>query len=223
MKTDSNGKLAMSTSEEIAWPQKGKRLFLEGGDYHEFSHFGWGGVGGQLVGYMDGYKAAADALVDRAIESRDISILDTFVFPIFFLYRQYLELVMKYAYLSYSGETKEVKTQTLRNVNHDLVRIWTEIKPMLLRAASEAEAEDVEIVEDYIKQFHAADQSSFTFRYPITKELNPVLTKETRISLPNLKERMEELANFFDGATAQLDAISEIEAEMFTDYFPLIA
>jgi hypothetical protein len=43
--------------------------------------------------YATGYKSAADVLVDNALTSR--SNLDIHVFPIVFLYRQYLELRLK--------------------------------------------------------------------------------------------------------------------------------
>lgn len=39
---------------------------------------------------MEGYKEAADNLIEYATNSNNIKILDTLVFPICFLYRQYL-------------------------------------------------------------------------------------------------------------------------------------
>ncbi len=212
----------MSITNEFAWPQKGKQLFIDSGSDYEFSHFGWGDPQTQFVGYMDGYKAAADKLIADAITSRAIDILDTFIFPICFLYRQYLELVMKYIYLHFSEVDNNEKANTLKETSHDLAKMWIKIKPLLLEDASPSEMEDVEIVETYIQQFHNIDKSSFTFRYPIGKNLEKVLPSQRRINLPILKEGMDELSGFFEGCIGKLDAMSEIKAEVFQEYLSLI-
>ncbi|NGQ96598.1 hypothetical protein G3578_15655 [Brevibacillus sp. SYP-B805] len=62
------------------WPNKGEKLFKEGGNYYEYSHIGWGDLSTQFYGYMIGYKQAADQLVDYSIASQDIRTLDTFFF-----------------------------------------------------------------------------------------------------------------------------------------------
>jgi hypothetical protein len=202
----------------LPWPKKGSKLFVDGGEYHEFSHFGWGSVDTQFYGYMEGYKKSADELIDLAVNSGDIKTLDTYIFPICFLYRQYLELAMKYIFIKYSGWDKDKKISAIKDVNHNLLRIWNKIKPIILEETTKEEKEDIEAVEDYISQFNIFDKSSFTFRYPITKELDGVLTKERRINLINLKERMDELYCFFDGCTGKLDEISEYKAEMLSEY-----
>ncbi len=49
-------------------------------------------------GYIEGYKTAADYLVDLHFE-------DTMVFPAVFCYRQYVELVLKNIYRKYESKT----------------------------------------------------------------------------------------------------------------------
>lgn len=208
---------------ELPWPKKGKKLFIEGGNYHEFSHFGWGDVETQFFGYMEGYKCAADELIDNAINSGDIKTLDTFIFPICFLYRQYIELAMKYIFLYYSGFKRNEKTSAIKDVSHDLLKIWRKIKPLVLEETSNEEKEDIEAVEGYILQFDKFDKSSFTFRYPINKDLQGVLSKEMRINLVNLKECIDELHSFFGGCTGKLDAIAEFKAEILSEYFENIS
>lgn len=202
----------------LPWLKKGNRLFVDGGGYFECSHFGWGSVDTQFYGYMEGYKKSADELIDLAIESVDIKTLDTFIFPVCFLYRQYMELAMKYIYLKYSGSNKEKKISVIKDVNHSLLKIWNKVKPIILEESGKKEKEDIKIVDDYINQFDLFDKSSFTFRYPITKELDGILTGERRMNLVNLKERMNELYCFFDGCTGKLEEISEYKAEMLSEY-----
>lgn len=180
-------------------PKKDEKLFKDGGNYYEFAHFGWGSTETEFYGYMKGYKESADLLVNSSVASRDISMLDTSVFPILFLYRQYLELAMKSIFLRFSEDNLGDKEDTIKKSSHNLMSIWNKVKPILEPLGSE-DKEMLVTVEEYIKEFHQFDKSSFTFRYPITKELDRVLTSEKRINLINLRDRIEELYNFFSGA-----------------------
>jgi hypothetical protein len=201
------------------WPQKGGKLFSESGDYYEFAHFGWGDVASEFSGYTEGYKKAADSLIERVLSLRDISKLDTFVFPILFLYRQYLELELKWIVLRFSECSLDEKKDVLRNVGHNLMGIWHQAKPLMLEEAEAQEQADVETVEDYIKQFHDFDETSFSFRYPITKNLEEILTREHRLNLSVLMERMEELYSFFSGVSGKLESIRDFKQEM-ESYMP---
>lgn len=208
----------MSLDNELAWPQKGNKLFIDGVNKYEFAHFGWEHTETQFWEYREGYKTAGDELINFAIKSKNIKILDTFIFPVCFLYRQYLELVMKYIYLYFSDANKEEKIKTLKDTSHNLYEIWYKIKPLLQEAANERDKEAIEVVEDYINQFSAFDKSSVTFRYPVTKKLDGVLTGVQSINLPNLKDRMNELCNFFEGCIGKLSEIKKFKAEMLREY-----
>ena len=39
--------------DEFPLPTSGGRLFVDGGNYHEFSHFGWANIETEFYGYMD--------------------------------------------------------------------------------------------------------------------------------------------------------------------------
>ncbi|AMA72761.1 hypothetical protein ACKE5C_11180 [Aneurinibacillus thermoaerophilus] len=204
------------------WPKEGQKLF-KSGSYYQIAHFGWGGQDSQFHGYIRGYKEAADNLVDLAIKSENIAVLDTYVFPIVFLYRQFLELSMKEIYLNYSEHSTEDKVKTIDKAGHNLLRIWNEIKPLIQEGCnSNDDDKTIKVVEDYINQFHAFDKTSFTFRYPITKKLAPTLDKEYRIDLLNLKQRIDELGHFFSGVDGQLDANKENKYEQQKEFMEII-
>lgn len=190
---------------EFPWPKRGQQLFVEGGNYSEFSHIGWGDRVTQLSAYTSGYKEAADALVNLAVSKADIATLDTVLFPVCFLYRQYLELVMKAIYLKCSPDSSEQKKAVLKKVGHCLPSTWARVKSLLRQDASPPELADLDVVEDYIDQFHRIDSSSFTFRYPFDKALQPMLPKEQRVNIVALKQRMDELEAFFGGAEGKMD------------------
>lgn len=46
------------------------------------------------------------------------------------------------------------------------------------------------MIEIYIKQFNEWDKSSFTFRYPINKELDILFNDAKYLDLINLREKM---------------------------------
>ncbi|MEK3720581.1 hypothetical protein [Paenibacillus sp. FSL H8-0034] len=187
----------------IEYPKKGAKLFQGTSNYYEFAHFGWG-IKSSFYGFIKGYKGVSDRAVDFAVKSKDIAILDTHVFPIIFNYRQFLELSLKALYLDYSSDPTEVKKEKFKDFNHNLMTVWNAIEPMLLEVCG-SNKEMVKHAKGYVEQFHKQDKSSFSFRYPITKQLEPIHKKEERFDLVNLKNRMEELDNYFGGADGALD------------------
>lgn len=179
---------------DYKFPEKGKRIFVEEGDYYEIAHIQAWDRGIQFWGYIRGYKYSADLIVKNALESKDIGILDTCVYPVIFLYRQYIELMVKYIYIEYS--TKEVNS--INDVGHDIKEIWKRDKEIVLNRVNGFVEEVLDAIGDYIDQFHIKDQNSFNFRFPITKNLNLIQKEEQRINLKYLLECMNELQNGFE-------------------------
>jgi hypothetical protein len=106
------------------------------------------------------------------------------------------------------------KKVAIDRISHDLLSAWMKTKEILMHYASPSEKKDIAIAEDYIKQFHLLDRSSFTFRYPITKNLNHVIGEQKRIDLPNLRDRMAELTAFFDGCEGMLSQMAELNSKL---------
>lgn len=204
--------------ENTPWPNEYKGLFVQGGDYYEFAHFGWGDIWQQFCGYCMGYKESADRLVEDALVSRDISRLDTVVFPAFFLYRQFIELSLKQTILEFSRGNYTEKITTLKKLNHDLEAIWKEFVKVLPETRNESERLSLQVVEKYISEFSALDKTSFSFRYPVTKELTLIFGEEQRINLRHVKERMAELEAFFSGTSAYMDDLRACELEMRAEF-----
>lgn len=207
--------------EKMKWnlqPQKGKRLVRETDECYHFAHFAQGNIETQFYGYMQGYKETADTLITHAVNSKNIRILDTFVFPICFLYRQYVELAMKNIFLQYSGVDKEAKIKVIKKVSHNLIEIWKIIKPILIQETTEEEKKDIEVVEDYIKQFNEFDKSSFIFCYLTNKELDLSFNEAQYLDLINLRERMNEVYNFFEGYDVKLNTLRDFKYEMMSYY-----
>lgn len=186
--------------EKIAWPNQYEKLFIDGGNYYEFSHIAWGNLETQIAGYRMGYKAAADNLIEDALSSKDISKLDTFVFPAIFLYRHYIELTLKDLIITLADLNREEKIQMLKKYSHNLDVLWKDFVKVSLDITGEANDVALNTVGKYVQEFHCIDKGSVSFRYPFTKELELIFGNEKRINLRHLKERMEEIEMFFVGA-----------------------
>ena len=169
--------------------------------------------------FAEGYKSSADLLVKNALESKNIKILDTFIFPIMFLYRQYLELELKWIIIRFLEENACTKKKILKDISHNLIKAWRIAKPIMLEYTEKKEKDDVKIVEEYINQFHRMDKGSFSFRYPIMKNLDRIFNKEKKVNLKIILLRMNELYHFFDGVEGKLESIRDYKLEM-CNYLP---
>lgn len=209
----------MSNEDRMPWPKYGMKLFIDHGEYHECSHFGWGCTETQFYGYIHGYQLSADELIDRLSERNDLGYLDTIIYPVMFLYRQFIELSLKQIYFYYSREDAKDKIKRIQRTSHDLIAIWKEVKIVLIEASDcRDDKESIETVENYIMQFSEIDNSSFRFRYPVNKQFEQTVEKQQKINLSNLKSRMTELGNFFDAATSKLAHMREYEADAMEYY-----
>ena len=69
------------------------KVFKESGYMEQPAHFGWQDKDEALFGLREGYKESADRLLEIVLENgNNIKILDTFIFPIMFLYRHSIEI-----------------------------------------------------------------------------------------------------------------------------------
>ena len=197
--------------DELVWIEDGDIIFKEGSNQGTYSYYGWqDNLGLAFYGYIEGYKNSADVLVDKALEEGKhgrIDVLDTFIYPITFLYRQFMELCLKSIYLQYSEQIFEEKKKYITTVGHNLKRSWDFVKPLIIKhSETEEDRNYANIAEQYIIQMDEFDSTSFDFRYPIDKKVD--LTHKTweYIDLPNLKEKMERFYNYYIGVDGQISA-----------------
>ena len=125
--------------------------------------------------YIEGYKNAADHLVDCAVESYPAGMA---VYPIVFLYRQYIELQLKdMLQMLYKYHTLPCRIP----ITHDLIQIWHKVRHLVERIdKSFWGIEHYDHIEARIREFALIDKGSFSFRYPLDAEGN--------LSLGNINE-----------------------------------
>jgi len=186
--------------ENIGFPQKGQKLFISEFTYGETAQIGWSKDSeAQFFGYVSGYKEVADDVIRCALAKENVGILDRYVYPIVFLYRQFLELALKDIYLAYTDDSEGEQAKTIYKCSHDLKKIWEKVKPLI------GDCPHIPAVEDYIFEFAEFDSGSYSFRYPIDNKLNIVHDKLKRINLKNLAIRINELALYLECVSSELE------------------
>lgn len=212
----------MVNDSSIPWPQKGDKLFVAGTDWYHNACLNF--VSDSFTLYIKGYKEAADKLVTFVMEDR--SHLDFIVFPIIFLYRQFLELNLKY--LAREGNRLldvAPKSKTGFSGGHDLPFLWKECKAILLQIGSQypelqISKDDLNVVGQLLTEFSQIDPGSDSSRYPVDRDNNPSIPHLDIINVRHLAEVMQKLATFFDAISSAISVYLDLKQDMERDYMP---
>lgn len=125
------------------------------------------------------------------------------VYPIIFLFRQYIELITKALYLhfeikeDYNGQEINIFTK------HSLKKIWPGLKKKLEELTKENYDELGDIVpwlDETINWFSYVDDNSFCFRFPSDHKLNLYHTDDENYDLNNIKflvTQFDDLIHYF--------------------------
>ena len=184
-------------NEEIRWPKQGDVPFVRADDPYENANIAEDGFS-RLVLMMGGYKLAADTMVERAsAESVDRDLL---VFPIIFNYRQFLELSLKYLLAMY-GPTVGVEANWS---THDLAALWSEFRVVLENYGTVDPDKTDPIVGSIVLEFAKIDPGSYSYRYPVDRQGNPVPLMYNELHLETLADVMEAVDAYFTGCDGYL-------------------
>lgn len=200
-----------------SFPDLKSRLFISEGNPKECSHFAWGDIEYQFDRYIYGYKESADLTISLALQSGENENLDTSIFPACFMYRQYLELSLKDIYLSNSPDSKEEKVKAIKDCQHNLRKIWSRVRNLIVATYPKENPDALNAAESYVFQFSDEDVNSFSYRYPISKDL-ALVRSEKVINLKNLADRMDELSEFLSSVSAGMAVKRDIESDMNSYY-----
>jgi hypothetical protein len=161
-----------------------------------------------------GYKLAADELVSYVLTTT--SHQDSLVFPICFLYRQYLELRLKE--VIQSGR-KLLDEPGNFPQHHDISKLWQIVVPILKKAfKDEAEPFDYSAAEHVVTEFSRLDPGSFAFRYPTDKAGAKSLDGIRHINLRRLADYIEAFSESLEAVSAGIGMYNEYKYEMESYY-----
>jgi len=149
--------------------------------------------------HITGYKEAGDLLLQNCLEGGRQNVL---VYPIFFLYRHYIELQLKEIIINgrlYLEERKRFPR------GHNINRLWEECRRVVQEIDTSVEPNPPEQLTresntvydslgNDINVLGQLDPSSATFRYPTDVDGNPITIDFAAIhlrQLPGLIERID--------------------------------
>ena len=165
--------------------------------------------------FADGYKLAADMLVDQ-IEGNARE--DCLIAPVLFLYRHWIEIKLKELIVSLNVFSV---TEITRPNHHNLYQLWSTVKSNLHCLRDSGSQDDRFILLDArIKELHNLDPDGYRFRYPVDTRSQTTDLPES-LGVKNLKNTMDKISNAFGLIDGGIDAESEgraldaeLEAEM---------
>lgn len=172
--------------------------------------------------YAQGYKRAGDILVQYVIDNNWDQ--DFLVYPIVFLYRQYLELRLKELILVSSRLLdQEVRIPK----EHNLLSLWKKARPNIEDVWPDSQTEGhLDALEDRLKELCDIDSGSYAFRYPEDVKGARALTGMLYINLKQLRDVIQGISNVLDGSStgigeylnAKHEMMAEYQAEMHCEY-----
>ena len=199
-------------TEENPWLRKGDSLFKSDTDWWHNACLNYQGI--DINAYAVGYKQAADFLVLHVSQVKRYQ--DTLVYPIAFLYRQYLELRLKQ--LMRSGSMLLDISLSSKKLHHGIFQYWKQCRSILANIWPEEKADDFDAIEECVAEFGRIDPSSTGFRYPTSKDGSRSLKGLTHINLRNLAEVMNRIATLLDGASTGIDQLIQDKCEIESWY-----
>jgi hypothetical protein len=174
--------------------------------------------------YTEGYRRGARLLVEYVVDrARD---QDYLVYPVIFLYRHHIELALKNIIMQalYLLGRKLSSTEKTHLEQHRLDLLWADLKPILKGLCETArwkplDSEDVEGIDNHIRQLSELDPDSYRFRYTHSKKGDPSLPPEVKqINLRHFAELIEHLVDYLGGMDTALYSLLDFKAEMEAEY-----
>ncbi|QCX33278.1 hypothetical protein FDN13_05930 [Caloramator sp. E03] len=142
----------------------------------------------------------------------DLKILDTYIFPILFLYRHSIEISLKSIYLRFYGQLPEkIKSKS----GHELNSLWEKVKEILNITKSEDfikqiqgyktkiikfSTEDIDIneIDEFINEIDSIDANGDVFRYLMNNKGKLYFSKNNYVDYDNLQSTFNKFYDIFD-------------------------
>ncbi len=148
----------------MEWLREGDRLFQNDNNTSTLNAC-LGYTAASLSSVAEKYKEAADALANSAAKGN--VILDRAILPIAFLYRQYLELLIKD--IIYTTRRIENEGNNYPR-HHNLKNLWAEAMRLFKKHYGQETPKELDYMQPIIDDLHTRDPKAVYFRYPPDKD-----------------------------------------------------
>jgi len=164
------------------------------------------------------WNAAKTLLQNDSLDRRPIASFDASV--IVYLYRHALELFLKEILIGRGGELIHPRPspETVLNAGHSLTKLLPDVRRIFVHCGWDKTfgSEAAVTFDDFtaiVEEFEKADPSSFSFRYPVKKDLTGALDGHFTFSIRHFASTMDEVLNTLSGACYGLEEIADNQAE----------
>ena len=178
-----------------------KKVFVETSNQTTKAYFGWQDKSKALWGLKEGYKNSADELVNIALlkgAEGDILTLDTYIFPVLFLFRHSIELSLKMIYHRIYGQIIQ---------GHELDKLWSKVYQSLIQDFNIDKRPvvgiDFQELKEIFDELQNVDRKSDVWRYLIDNNETLFFSDDKHIDYVNLRdvlgdvyEKLDYLYNF---------------------------
>jgi hypothetical protein len=162
-------------------------------------------------GYIYGYKKAADILSKRI--STDHSEVDYLVYPIIFLYRHHIELLLKNLLkLNIQLHNSEETVPT----NHNIKDLWPRVKGYYRKINKRKNESKINYINNIINELCQIDPESMSFRYNEDKKGNLPNESLRSIDIKVFSQVIGKVSDTLETFEYQLNA--EIESKWNTEF-----
>jgi hypothetical protein len=189
-----------------------------------------GTVEEMLFQYAEKYRKAAYYITDYVMDKHDISKLDTYFFPIAFLFRHSIELCLKASLFKYVIDAEE-RIQIMDKTKHNLRDIFDELEA---RSGGRFKIEDTYIswIKEFLSNINEVDKESDSFRYPfgiIVKDcfgeknygIRTLFDKQTHIDLVKFGNKMlftyDIVKAIYHDEIPELDEYKDLDPVLFEE------
>jgi len=160
------------------------------------------------LGYSIGYKRGAAILSDFVCNQQEYQ--DTLIFPILFLYRHYIELMLK----KILSNCAVVSEKDIKFKHHNLKKYWELAKENIKMCSEDPLPKEFIIsIDSIVDQLNDVDSASDAFRYPSRKDGTPTLSGITYVNIKQLSEEIDKISGMLEGIELTLESIIDYRNE----------
>lgn len=137
--------------------------------------------------YAKNFYEAAERVIHYLIDKVDFSYRDAWYFPVVYLYRQSLELMLKACIFQVITEAVERK-EIVGLIRHDLEQAFNKL--IEIKGLAIDDNENAKWLKSFLKDISDIDRNSDMFRYPFGNNMELLFDKQTHISLVGTHNNM---------------------------------
>lgn len=160
------------------------------------------------LGYSTGYMRGASILAAYVNSQQEYQ--DTLIFPILFLYRHHIELMLK----QILKNCAVIMENNITFKTHNLKGYWESAKNIVPKCAGDPlPKEYIDAIDNIVSQLDEIDRASDAFRYPSRKDGTPTLSGITYVNIKQLSEEMDKISGMLEGIELTLESIIDYRNE----------